>query len=219
MEPTGSNTTTAVSAGRNAAYASRFLSISAQRAHSRSRSAPWARRARNWRTPSRVRTVASGCACRFSHPGRLGRTPTVHGHRDEPVAVLEVAQDDPSRASAASPGCAEPECAPAGWLRPPQSQPASGRSQQRAVRVPEPDDEPAWLQAGAPTGACSPPGAGAPPCAAAAGSPPAAGSVCVGSAPGIAPGAGPDVIAACSASISVEGGSLLATSSSCAASF
>ena len=37
--------TTAVSVGRNAAYALRFLSILDQRAHSRSRSGPWAARA------------------------------------------------------------------------------------------------------------------------------------------------------------------------------
>lgn len=55
----GSSTTTAVSVGRRAAYASRFLSISDQRDHSRSRSAPVARRARTCRTPSRVWAVAS----------------------------------------------------------------------------------------------------------------------------------------------------------------
>src|SRR5664279_4968507 len=56
-ESAGSNTTTAVSAGRIAAYASRFLSISAQRAQSRSRSAPCARPA-HWLMCA---DVSAGC--------------------------------------------------------------------------------------------------------------------------------------------------------------
>ena len=67
-------------------------------------------------------------------PGRLGRTPTVHGHRDEPVAVLDVAQDDPSRPSAASPGGGEPECAPLpGFGRHNPSRPRVARNSARCA--------------------------------------------------------------------------------------
>jgi low temperature requirement protein LtrA len=64
----GSRTTTAVSRGRRAAKPSRFLSISAQRRHSRSRSSPVAALpSTSRRIPPASSTTAWGWAWRFSH--------------------------------------------------------------------------------------------------------------------------------------------------------
>ena len=76
-------------------------------------------------------------------PGWLGRTPAVHGHRDQVRPVLVVADDHAPRLATAPALRGEPQCAPlarAGWPQPPA--PPAGLDDP-PVQVPENYDEPA----------------------------------------------------------------------------
>ena len=53
-------------------------------------------------------------------PGRLGRTPAIHGHRDHVGPILAVADDHTPRLAAAPAHGGDPQGAPFAWARTPQ---------------------------------------------------------------------------------------------------
>jgi hypothetical protein len=81
-------------------------------------------------------------------PRGFGGTPTIHRHRDQVSAVLEVTDEHLSRPSRASAGRGELKRAPTVRLRPPQTEPGVRHAHQGAMGVPERHDEPARRQPG-----------------------------------------------------------------------